>query len=174
MTVPTHRQRSIPTPLAVAIAACVLVGIPALFIPMPGCACGSPKDRGRWGIQQIQQAQAMYFQRYGRFAPSLAPLEQQGFLSLPPRYQQSFQFSVQGNREMAVAYATPLQTELPVDLLRLGLHKLQFTSVVGAVSNRQGTVAKILCESKTPTPTQPAPPVWSKDQWTCPANFKEL
>jgi hypothetical protein len=70
-----HRQKIISLSLGLGVSMLLSLGAIA-FWPHPGCACGSPTDRGRWGIGQINSAQKAYHSRHGSFARSLKQLEE--------------------------------------------------------------------------------------------------
>ncbi|MGK7877168.1 MAG: type IV pilin-like G/H family protein [Xenococcaceae cyanobacterium] len=149
----------------------VLVGSIAWF-ELPGCACGRPSYRGKWGVYSLLINQLNYHQKNQTFANSFESLQEIG--AIPNRYQQSFQFSVQTTPTQALVSAIPLKTEVSSDLFRLGLRKEQFRTVVGAIAFSQGEYFLIICESSQGTTTHPATPMLKDGGFTCPSRFKEL
>ncbi|MDX2211688.1 MAG: type IV pilin-like G/H family protein [Oculatellaceae cyanobacterium bins.114] len=178
MAVPSDRtpKRVISTRLGLAIVLLPLslVGLQMLFESESGCACGSPSDRGRYGIVLIRAMQIEYREKYGTFAESLPMLQQTTALQIPSSYTQSFQFSVEANSERAVIDAIPLSETTVIDRFHLGLRTLKFRSIVGVTAFHNGEYISILCESEQPTTAKPPEPRLIRGQFTCPANFNQI
>ena len=147
------------------------LGILTIFIQVPpSCGCSNSSKNTIGSFIRAQQA---YFSEKSVFAQSYSLLELgDGDAPAATTY---YRYSVEMGKNKSFIYATPTK-ELPTDLLKLGLTKKGFNSLVGAVASDKTnkTTVSIMCGSEKKTLDKPPKPVFKQAKFSCPIGFKTI
>ncbi|WP_322666440.1 type IV pilin-like G/H family protein [Nostoc sp. DedQUE09] len=147
------------------------LGILTIFIQVPpSCGCN---NSSKITIGSFIRAQQAYFSEKSVFAQSYSLLELGD--GDRPAATTHYRYSVEMGKNKSFIYATPTK-ELPTDLLKLGLTKKGFNSLVGAVAydTQNKTTVSIMCRSEKQTLDEPPKPVFKQDKFSCPIGFQTI